>query len=126
MKKGMLYLVMTVVLLASLVMPVLAQAPEGEPIRIGLVTEVTGKAAMSGDHAVKGGQLAMKEINEAGGILGRPLELVIEDTQSTNPGAIAAYNKSAQEDNVVAIIAPIRSTQIQSMDPMIREVQKVT
>jgi len=117
----MVYLVTTVVLLASLAMPVLAETPQGEPIRIGLATEVTGKAAMSGDHAVKGGQLAVQEINEAGGVLGRPIELIVEDTQSTNPGAIAAYNKLVQEDNVVAIIAPVRSTQIQSMDPMIRE-----
>jgi branched-chain amino acid transport system substrate-binding protein len=81
---------------------------------------------MSGDHAVKGVTLAKEEINAAGGINGRPIELVVEDTQSTNPGAIAAYNKTVQEDNVVAVIAPIRSTQIQSMDPMIREAKIVT
>ena len=73
MEKLWLYGAVAMMLLVSLVVPVLAESPEGQPIRIGLATEVTGKAAMSGDHAVKGGQLAVKEINEAGGVLGRPI-----------------------------------------------------
>ena len=126
MKGRMLYVLLALLLAVSIVGPAVAQEPAGEPVRIGVATEVTGKAAMSGDHAVKGAKLAMEEINATGGVLGRPLELVIEDTQSTNPGAISAYNKLVQEDNVIAVIAPIRSTQIQSMDAMIREAQLVT
>jgi branched-chain amino acid transport system substrate-binding protein len=106
--------------------PAFAAAPAGQPIRIGVVTEVTGGAAMSGDHAVKGINLALKEINDAGGVLGRPLEVVVEDTQSKNPGAVAAFNKTVQTDNVVAVIAPIRSTQIQAMDSAIRDAKLVT
>jgi branched-chain amino acid transport system substrate-binding protein len=106
--------------------PAFAAAPTGQPIRIGVVTEVTGGAAMSGDHAVKGVTLALKEINDAGGVLGRPLEIVVEDTQSKNPGAVAAFNKTVQTDNVVAVIAPIRSTQIQAMDGAIRDAKLVT
>jgi branched-chain amino acid transport system substrate-binding protein len=106
--------------------PAQAAAPTGEPIRIAVVTEVTGQAAMSGDHAVKGVNLAKDEINAAGGVLGRPIELVVEDTQSTNPGAIAAYNKAVQQDKVVAVIAPVRSTQIQSMDQAVRDAKLVT
>ena len=126
MKGRMGYWLLALLLTVSIVGPAVAQEPAGEPVRIGVATEVTGKAAMSGDHAVKGANLAMAEINAAGGVLGRPLELVIEDTQSTNPGAISAYNRLVQEDQVVAVIAPIRSTQIQSMDAMIREAQLVT
>jgi len=81
---------------------------------------------MSDDHAVKGVNLALKEINDAGGVLGLPLESVVEDTQSKNPSAVAAYNKTVQTDNVVAVIAPIRSTQIQAMDGAIREAKPVT
>jgi branched-chain amino acid transport system substrate-binding protein len=113
-------------ILSFTVVPAFAAAPTGQPIRIGVVTEVTGAAAMSGDHAVKGVNLALKEINDAGGVLGRPLEIVVEDTQSKNPGAVAAFNKTVQADNVVAVIAPIRSTQIQAMDGAIREAKLVT
>ncbi len=113
-------------ILSFTAVPAFAAAPTGDPIRIGVVTEVTGGAAMSGDHAVKGVTLAMNEINAAGGVLGRPIEIVVEDTQSKNPGAVAAFNKTVQADNVVAVIAPIRSTQIQAMDGAIREAKLVT
>lgn len=115
-----------VLIVAFTTLPIQAAPPAGEPIRIGVVTEVTGGAAMSGDHAVKGVNLALNEINAAGGVLGRPVELVIEDTKSTNPGAVAAYNKAVQQDNVIAVIAPIRSTQIQAMDQLIRQAKLVT
>lgn len=50
-----------------------------------------------------GARLAQEEINAAGGILGRPVDLRIEDNQSTNPGTVLAYSKLVSQ-KVVAVI----------------------
>lgn len=89
-----------------------------EPIRIGLVDETTGTQAEAGVLTLRGAQLAVEEVNAAGGILGRPVELVVEDNQSTNPGTVLAYSKLA-EQKVVAVIGPLRSTQVQAASPTI-------
>jgi branched-chain amino acid transport system substrate-binding protein len=90
-----------------------------EPIRIGLVNEITGPAAEAGQFTINGVKLAMEEINNAGGVLGRPLELAIEDNQSTNPGTVLAFSKILGEKGIAAVIGPIRSTQIQAASPTI-------
>jgi len=94
-------------------------AVAAEPIRIGVVNEITGAQAEAGVFTVNGIKLALEEINKAGGVLGRTLELRIEDNQSTNPGTVLAFSKLAAEGGIAAIIGPIRSTQIQAASPSI-------
>lgn len=90
-----------------------------DPIRIGLVSEITGPNAEAGANTVNGAKLALEEINKAGGVLGRLLELKIEDNQSTNPGSVLAVSKLGSEGNITALIAPVRSTQVQASAPTI-------
>ncbi len=90
-----------------------------DPIHIGLVNETTGPNAEAGQYTVNGARLALEEINAAGGVLGRQLELRIEDNQSTNPGTVLAYSKLLGEGGISAIIGPIRSTQVQAASPTI-------
>ena len=90
-----------------------------DPIRIGLVSEITGPNAEAGANTVNGAKLALEEINKSGGVLGQPLELKIEDNQSTNPGSVLAVSKLGSEGNIVALIAPVRSTQVQASAPTI-------
>ena len=90
-----------------------------DPIRIGLVSEITGPNAEAGANTVNGAKLALEEVNKAGGVLGRPLELKIEDNQSTNPGSVLAVSKLGSEGDLAALIAPIRSTQVQATAPTI-------
>ena len=90
-----------------------------DPIRIGLVSEITGPNAEAGANTVNGAKLALEEVNKAGGVLGRPLELKIEDNQSTNPGSVLAVSKLGSEGGLAALIAPIRSTQVQATAPTI-------
>jgi len=73
---------------ATLALPVQA----AEPIRLGIVDELTGPQAEAGILTMKGVRLALDEINAAGGIMGRQVELVVEDTASTNPGTVLAYS----------------------------------
>ncbi len=85
-------------------------------IRIGVVSSMTGSAALDGELEANGAKMAAEEINAAGGINGRKLELVIEDSQTTNPGTVAAFQKVAGE-NVVAIVGPIFSTNVKALMP---------
>ena len=90
-----------------------------DPIRIGLVSEITGPNAEAGANTVNGAKLALEEVNKAGGVLGRLLELKIEDNQSTNPGSVLAVSKLGSEGDLAALIAPVRSTQVQATAPTI-------
>jgi branched-chain amino acid transport system substrate-binding protein len=90
-----------------------------EPITIGVVDELTGPQAEAGVLVLHGLRLAVDEINAAGGIMGRPVELKVEDNASTNPGTVLAYSKLVGEGGVVAVIGPLRSTQVQAASPTI-------
>jgi branched-chain amino acid transport system substrate-binding protein len=109
-----------VVFLAScvIVLATVAPARAADPIVFGLVDEVTGPQAEAGMLTAYGARLAQEEINASGGILGRPVELQIEDNQSTNPGTVLAYSKLLGR-KVVAVIGPLRSTQVQAASPTI-------
>ena len=96
-----------------------AGAFAAEPIKIGVVSTLTGPYAEWGTFQVNGLKLALEDINKAGGILGRQVELRIEDNGSTNPGTVLAFSKLASEGGITAIIGPIRSTQIQAASPTI-------
>jgi branched-chain amino acid transport system substrate-binding protein len=88
-----------------------------EPIRIGVVSPQTGAAAQSGQFMRNGIALALDAINAKGGVLGRPIEIVVADDQTSNPGAVLAFSKLASDASTVAFIGSIRSTQVQAMAP---------
>jgi branched-chain amino acid transport system substrate-binding protein len=90
-----------------------------DTIKIGLVNEATGPNAEAGVYTHNGAKLALEEINAAGGVLGKKLELKLEDNQSTNPGTVLAFSKLFGEGGIVSIIGPIRSTQIQAASPTV-------
>ena len=77
---------MTVLILGLLTL-VPAQAQE---IRLGFTPPLTGASAAQGSYQSKAIKLALKQINEAGGMNGKKIDLRIVDNQSTNPGALAA------------------------------------
>src|SRR5437870_10992681 len=107
---------------ATLALASLAQtAIAADPIKIGIVAEVSGPNAEAGSYTVNGAKLAVEEINKAGGVLGRPLELKIEDNQSTNPGSVLAVSKLTGEGDIAALLGPIRSTQLQAIAPTINK-----
>lgn len=96
-----------------------ASADAAESIRIGVVSTLTGPYAEWGTFQVNGLQLALEDIKKAGGILGRPVELRIEDNASTNPGTVLAFTKLFTDPAIKAIVGPIASTQIQAASPAI-------
>ena len=97
---------------------------EGENLKIGMVLPVTGPAADSGKYALTGAKIALDRVNKAGGVLGRQVELVTEDDQTTNPGAVLAFSKLASQPDIVAFLGSIRSTQNHAMAPEILKTGK--
>ena len=81
-----------------------AAAPSGEPIKIGAPYNLTGGYASIDNPAANGSKLAIKEINAAGGVLGRPLEIFIEDGKSDMPTITSVAKKLVDEDGVNALV----------------------
>ena len=75
-----------------------------EPFRIGVMESLTGSGETYGTVASNAKQMAADEINAAGGINGRPLELVIEDSKCNAQDAITAYNKLTKVDGLKIIL----------------------
>jgi branched-chain amino acid transport system substrate-binding protein len=74
-----------------------------QPVTIGILSPLTGGAAGTGQAQKAGFELALEEINAAGGVLGEPLEIIIEDTQANPQTALAAFEKLMTEDEVAFI-----------------------
>ena len=104
---------------ATLLLAPGAHAVEPEPIKIGVINMLTGPFAEGGSFQVNGLQLALEDVNKAGGILGHPVELHTEDNASTNPGTVLAFSKLFTDPAIKAIVGPIASTQIQAASPAI-------
>jgi branched-chain amino acid transport system substrate-binding protein len=81
-----------------------------DAIRIGHFASLTGDTATFGQSADRGMQLAIQEINAAGGVLGRPLALITEDDRSVTEEARSAAQKLLQRDGVVALLGEVASS----------------
>ncbi|HWK43515.1 MAG TPA: ABC transporter substrate-binding protein [Stellaceae bacterium] len=99
-------------------------ASAADTVKLGAVIPTTGPLAEAGRYALQGATLAVDEANRAGGVSGRPVELVIEDDQSTNPGTVLAFNKLISDPEITAILGPTRSTQIGAIAPDILKAGK--
>ncbi|MEO6840518.1 MAG: ABC transporter substrate-binding protein [Bradyrhizobium sp.] len=97
---------------------------QGATLKIGMCAPVTGPAAESGGYAVKGAKLALEAVNKAGGVMGKQLELIVEDDQTTNPGIVLAFSKLASQPDIVGFLGSIRSTQVHAMAPDVLKLGK--
>src|SRR6202051_1362511 len=79
--------------------PEWANAAEG-PIKVGIATDLTGPIGSAGNADAHVAKMVIKEINDSGGLLGRPLELFIEDTASNESVAVGNVRKLIQRDKV--------------------------
>lgn len=83
-----------------------AQAPQGEPIKIGAVISLTGPGAGLGQPERNGILLAEKAINARGGVKGRPIKIIIEDDGSKPDNAKSKAEQLIFQEKVVAMIGP--------------------
>ena len=98
---------LAVATLALFAAPALAQTP----IKIVGLVELSGTGATSGTNFDNGAKLAVKEINAAGGILGRQVQYTSSDTQS-NPGVAKALAQKAVDDGAYVVMGPVFSGSI--------------
>lgn len=81
----------------------------GEPIRIGASLPLTGRFSEPGTAAHQGYQVWAEIVNESGGLLGRPVELVVVDNASDQDTAVADYEKLITVDKVDLVVGPFSS-----------------
>lgn len=93
----------------------------GDTIKIGEFASLTGKEATFGLSSHEGTLLAVDEINAAGGVLGKKLQLLTEDNQ-TKPGESAtAVNKLISRDGVIAILGEVASSRSLEAAPICQQ-----
>ncbi len=85
-----------------------APANTGDVYKIGGMGPLTGDAASYGNSVKQGAEIAINEINAAGGVNGHNLELVFEDDECDEEKAISAYNK-VMDEGVIAILGAVTS-----------------
>ncbi len=81
-----------------------SQAVAAEPIKIGAVLSVTGPASFLGEPEKNTMEMVKEELNAKGGLLGRPIELIIYDDESDVNKAVLAAEKLLKKDQVVAVL----------------------
>jgi branched-chain amino acid transport system substrate-binding protein len=100
--------------LVALALTAPASAQSNEPIKIGVIAEAT---AVAGSSIPQAAQLAADEINAAGGVNGRKIELVSYDDHSSAAEAVRAFQRAVQEDHVNAVIASYVSEVVLALEP---------
>ena len=97
--------------LAAGLLALAGAAAQAQAIKIANIVELSGAGATSGTNFKNGVELAVKEINAAGGILGKKIETTTSDTQS-NPGVAKGLTQKAIDDDVFAVFGPVFSGSI--------------
>src|SRR6201993_752948 len=94
---------------AQITSPFIIKARGETPVRIGLVDPLTGVYAAIAQSEVVGAKYAVEEINKAGGILGRPIELLVEDSANDVGTGVQKTRKLIERDQVNFIIGDVNS-----------------
>jgi branched-chain amino acid transport system substrate-binding protein len=111
----------TVGLVLALVLMATCAAYGAQPVNIGAMGAITGGSAISGEQASQGLALAEEDINAAGGVLGRPVKIIMEDSKGLPTGGVTAARKLIFQDNVVGIIGCHQSTVVMAIEPLARQ-----
>ena len=102
----------------------LGQAAKGEPYKLGIVLPLTGTSADYGADFKAGAVLAEEEINAAGGIKGRPLQLVYGDSKALPKDGVAEFKRLVSIEKVPAVISPVTGV-ILPQFPLVKETSTV-
>src|SRR5215813_2118643 len=103
-------------LASSLAKPAIAAK---DPILIGYLPALTGPSSSTGIGINRGIQLAVQEINAAGGIDGRPLELITRDTQSDPTKAVNGAAELTRGQKVSCVFGPVNSGESLAVVPLL-------
>ena len=96
-------------------------ATTGDTIRVGVYGDTTGATSSFGVSTKNGIQLAFEEINAAGGVNGKKLEMVFEDDQGSPEKAKTVISKLINQDKVVAVLGEVASSNSLAAAPVAQE-----
>ncbi len=94
-----------------------SESKAAETYKIGFIGPLTGDNANYGIRCSNAAKLAISEINAKGGIDGKQLELIAEDSEGTVEKALASYEKLAYTDNIIALIGPVFTSPCLAIGP---------
>lgn len=105
-----------------------AAEPSGEAVKFGFLNGLSGDYSPWGQPSLVGAEVAIDEINAAGGVLGRPVELVVEDNKSTVEGAVSGYTilsdvesvdalGGVESDGAIALLDTVADQEVPTMCP---------
>jgi len=112
-------MVRVLLLLAGLIVSTAALA--AEPVRIGITTILSGPTADRGQSEQYGAQLALNRINEAGGVLGRPVEIYYADNACKPAIGVPATKRLIEEEHVPVVIGALCTPVTHAIMPMMAE-----
>lgn len=95
-----------------------ACSTDPEPIRIGATMSLTGSLSTQGVAAHNGYRLCEEDLNNAGGLLDRPVEFIIYDDESSSERAVELYSQMITEEGVHAVMGPYGSTLTEAVAPV--------
>jgi branched-chain amino acid transport system substrate-binding protein len=95
-----------------------AQGPSGEPVTIGVSGPLTGQNAQYGAQWKRGFDLALDEVNAKGGVKGRPLQYVFEDSQADPRQTVAIAQKFVGDPKIVVEVGDFSSTASMAASPI--------
>jgi branched-chain amino acid transport system substrate-binding protein len=98
-----------------------AKTAEAQPVKVGAILAVTGPASFLGAPEAKTAEMFVSKINEAGGIDGHKIQLIIKDSGSKPENAISLAKQLIDEDKVVAIIGPSTSGETMAIKNICQE-----
>jgi branched-chain amino acid transport system substrate-binding protein len=96
-------------------------AHAGEPIKIGAIFSVTGPASFLGEPERNTVKMLADDLNQAGGLLGRPVEVIVYDDESDTTKAVTAVDRLLKRDKVAAIVGPSTSGSSLAIMPKVEE-----
>ncbi len=116
-----LAVVYAIVCMFLMVSGTIVASEEKEPIKIGAFFALSGPASSIGTPTKLVAQMAVDKINKEGGINGRPLKLVIGDTESDPTRALMVAKRLVEKEKVVALIGPTRTDTGMAVKPYIEK-----
>lgn len=122
-----LWIGILVILIVAIAFVVIFTQIEREPeeIKIGAILPLTGDVAMYGEIVKDAMELAVEEVNNQGGIEGRNINVIFEDSQAKPELAINSANKLITIDKVAVIIGAMASSEVQSLAPILNKKEVV-
>ncbi len=114
-------IIFIVLILSITACTITGRITEEDTIKIGAALPLTGAISLHGQYTRQGMELALKEINSRGGIHGKQLEIIYEDTQSQSSEAVLVLKRMIELHNVPVVIVGASSPETTAQAPIAEE-----